>query len=251
VNKILPFIFFLTACTIQEKEQQKPFPVITVTDDEWATYEGRWLINDGIIRFELSLKTGSFGMDSYYKLRESFESDSLASGALSEGTYSSQYGLKNNELGITLHDLTPFGKGMLRYKKSQNKGTPDEMFFITRGNEELLPCDANFNPITTDWRYTLHKRSKLFTVEGYFTFEQDSAEFFERNTFERWKIGELGEFDKLKAMYNQHAMEKYEGIYLRALAYSVLDTASQREKNALVIKRIKDVGNDPEAIPLE
>ena len=130
---------------------------------------------------------------------------------------------------------------------------PDEMFFLTRGNDELLPCDDNFKPITTDRRYTLHKRSRLFTVEGYITFGQDSAEyfkqdsatFFERNTSEYWRVTDLGEFNELRLLYKKLAKEKFEGVYLKALAYSVMDT-TLREKNVLVIKRISDVGNDPD-----
>ena len=244
MKKVFTLIFLLFECTVHEKQKQEPFPVLTISDDEWATYEGRWLANDDIIRFELSLKSGAFGVDSDYKLVESFESDSLASGTTSQGMYSSYNGFANNELGICLHDLDTYSKAMhWRFKKSTDMS--DEMFFMTRGNDELLPCDDSFKPITTDRRYTLHKRSKLFTVEGYITFNQDSAVFFERNTREPWKVTDLGEFNKLRLMYKQLAKEKYEGIYLKALAYSVLERTSQREKNALVIKRIKNVGKDP------
>ncbi len=244
---IFVLIFILFACTAHEKKKQEPFPLLTISEDEWATYEGRWLTNDGLVGLELSLKTGVSGVDSFYKLHEFFLSDSLASGTGSEGMYSTYYGIVNKELGICLHDLSEYSKGnYLRFKKSQDPTMPDEMFFITRGNDELLPCDDNFKPITTDRRYTLHKRSKLFTIEGYITFHHDSTEFFERNTAEHWKVTDLGEFDKLKLMYKQLAKEKYEGVYLKALAYSVLDTTSHRGKNALVIKWVKDVGNDPD-----
>ena len=120
------------------------------------------------------------------------------------------------------------------------------MFFVTRGNDELLPCDNNFIPLTLDRRYTLHRRSNLFTVEGYFTLEHDSFEFFERNTREYWKVTDLGEFNELTVAYNKLAKEKYEGIYLKALAYSVLDSTSMRDKDVLVIKRILSLGNDPD-----
>jgi hypothetical protein len=254
MKKIVPLIFLLSACTVHEKKKQDTFSVLTISDDEWATYEGKWLVNGGIIRFELSLKSGAFGYDSYYRLSESFNSDSLACGSTSNDTYSTYNGFANKELGICLHDLGSYCKATyLRYKKSQGIDMPDEMFFLTRGNDELLPCDDKFKPITTDRRYTLHKRSKLFTVEGYLTFEQDSAAFFkqdtatffERNTFERWKVTNLGEFNELRLLYKKLAKVKFEGIYLKALAYSVLDT-TRREKNALVIKRIVDVGNDPD-----
>jgi len=241
-RKLFPMIFLLSACTIHEEKKQSSFPVLTVSEDEWATYEGRWLTKEGIMRFELSLKNGTVGIDSFYKLLESTESDSLASGTISYGIYSTYYGSAKNELHICLHGLSDYMHDVhFRIKKSN---IPDEMCFITRGNDELLPCDNGFKPITTDWRYTLHKRSKLFTIEGYITFDEDTVDFFERNTFDRWKLTELGEFNDLRTKYKQFARVKYEGIYLKALAYSVMDTTSQGGENALVIKRILNFGND-------
>lgn len=248
MNKLFLSICLVSACTVYEKEKQKPFPALTISgNDDWAIYEGQWLTKGGVIRLELSLKSGSFGYDSYYKLRESFEGDSLASGAPSHGLYSSYRGFSNNEYRICLHDVNRYDKGgYLRYKKLGNIDGKEEMFFMTRGNDELLPCDNNFNPLTRDRRYTLHRRSNLFTVEGYFTMEQDSIEFFERNTGEYWKITDLGEFNELTGGYKKLVKEKYEGIYLKALAYSVRDTTSMMGKGALVIKRIISLGNDPD-----
>lgn len=248
MNKLFLFIFLVSACTVNEKEKQKPFPALTISnDDEWATYEGKWLTNGGVIRLELSLKSGAFGYDSYYKLSESFEADSSASGTTSQGLYSSYEGLPNKEFRICLHDISTYAKGgYLRFKRWDKIDNKDEMFFMTRGTGELLPCDNNFNPLTTDRRYTLHRRLNLFTVEGYFTMEQDSIKFFERNTREYWKITDLGEFNELIVAYKKLAKEKYEGIYLKALAYTVRDTTSMTGKDALVIKRIEDLGNDPD-----
>jgi len=243
MKKILCLLFILSACEVNEQDETNLFPVLTVSDDEWASYEGRWLTKEGIIHFELSLKTGPVGLDSYYVLRESFSSDSLAHGTTSQGRYSTFYGSNDKEVGICLHNLDLYDHSVvLRYQKSPDM--PEEMFFLTRGNSELLPSDDNFKPLTTDRRYTLHKRSKLFTVEGYLTVEDDSVSFFERNTYEHWRVTNLGEFDQLSELCKQLAKEKYEGIYLKALAYSVSDTLPG--KNALAIKRLLNVGNDPD-----
>jgi hypothetical protein len=248
MKKLLVFIIFLSACTFQEKESQKPFPAITVSDDdEWTTYEGNWLTEGGVIRVELSLKTGSFGYDSYYKLRESFQSESAATGIGSQGRYSTYAGAAENEFRICLHKVsTHFKHPYVRFKRLNNVDRNNEMFFVTRGNNELLPCDNDFTPLTLDRRHALHQRSKLFTVEGYFTLEQDSIEFFERNTGENWKVTDLGEFNDLATAYDKFATEKYEGIYLRALAYTVRDAAEVTSKDALVIKQIKSLGKAPD-----
>ena len=252
MKKILILIVLISACSFDEKKTHEAFPVVTISDDEWTTYEGLWQSNDATIGLELSLEVGAPGFDSYYKLRESSVADSSASGTSSHGRYSSYHELTNMVFRIVLHDLVEFNNDLIvfnqvkyfRFKKSQN--LPDEMFFITRGTDELLPCDDNFKPITEDWQFTLHKRSRLFTVEGYITFEHDTARFFERNTRENWKVANLGELDGLKLMYKQLATQENEGIYLKALAYSILDTNPQREKNALVIKDIKSIGKDPD-----
>jgi hypothetical protein len=153
---------------------------------------------------------------------------------------------KTKELKICLHDLGDWDRNYLRYESFNGLRTTKEMFFITRGNEELLPCDNNYNPLTTDTRYTLHKRSRLLTVEGYITFENDTAEFFERNSRVRWRVADLGEFDSLEAKYKRFVMEKLQGIYLKELAYTVVDTVLFDDKEALVIKEIKAMNNDPD-----
>jgi len=194
-NKLF-LLIFLISCQVHKRDEQKPFTPLTISgDEEWITYEGKWLTKAGIIRFELSLKSGAFGYDSYYKLNESFDGDSSGSGKPSQGLYSSYDGSTKSEFRICLHDVGGYDNGgYLRFKTFNNK---DEMFFMTRGNDELLPCDSKFNPLTLDRRYTLHRRSNLFTVEGYFTMNQDSIEFFERNTREYWKITDLGEFNEI------------------------------------------------------
>lgn len=238
----------LTACAPQKKEKYEPFPLITIADEEWATYEGKWLTKDGILRLELSIQqTSSVGVDSYYILLEAFESDSSANGTKSQGKCSIYYGLTDDEIGIRLRDLALYSKGVyFRVSESKYLNLSEEMFFVTRGSNELIPCDENFKPITTDRRYTLHKRLNHFTIEGYITFYQDSVEFFERNTREYWKVADLGEFGELKSTYKQLTNENNEGMYLKALAFSVSDTTSRKGNRALVVKRIQAVGKGPD-----
>ena len=237
------FFLILIACSLPKKEERVPFPVFSIADDEWVNYEGRWLTKGGILRLELSLRAGAYGIDSDYKLRESFESDSVAHGSFSQGQYSAYLEGNSKQFKICLHDLSEYSYGNhWRYKRPNLE---EEIFFTTRGNNELLPCDENYEPITTDKRYTLHKRSKLFTIEGYMSYESDSAIFFERNTRERWFLSDLGEFEKLKSTYKELAKEEFEGVYLKALAYSVSDTSPSKRETSLVVKRIFNMGNDP------
>lgn len=237
----------MACCTTADVTNEKKITATYETNDEWATYEGRWMSQDGVVNLELSLQVGSYGYDSNYKLNESFISSALASGGPSSGKYSTKYDTKTKQLYITIKNLNKLSRGgFLHYENKLDGQSTEEMYFITRGENELIPCDNNFKPLTEDKRYTLHKRSKLFTVEGYITFEEDSATFFERNTFEYWKVAQLGEFSDLKDSYQRLAKEKDEGIYVRGLAYSIKDEEVSEKTDFLVIKRAASIGNDPE-----
>jgi len=238
------FVLLLVCCTCKPKPQQD-FVIVTTGDEEWVHYEGQWLLPKGVVYLELALKSGAQGIDATYKLHESVVTDSSASGTTTTATYTTFIGRTDSEMGIALRDLSEFSYGsFFRYRK--NEDLPEEMFFITRGQNELLPCDQDFKPLTNDKRYTLHRRSDLLTVEGYVTFEDDSVEFFERNTRKRYSMANLAEFDKIKEGYKRWAKEKHEGVYVKALAYTVVDSTG-RDKSALVIKRLLMMGAETEA----
>jgi len=57
------------------------------------------------------------------------------------------------------------------------------------------------------------------------------------------KVANLGEFNKLKNGYSNRAKENYEGVYVKALAYSVLNSSLH---DVLVMKRVVNMGNDPD-----
>ena len=243
MKKIMLLAAIVVACKVENRKEIVAFPTEPALDDEWAVYEGRWLAKEAIVRFELYLKSGTVGIDSYYRLHEKLDSDSLSSGTTSRGLYYSYAGSPDMELRIKLPGLGPYSKGTYLRYHGEDSDFPDEMYFITRGNGELIPCDNQFEPITTDWQYTLHRRSRTFTIEGYVTFEKDSTRFFERNTRERWIVTSLGEYDKLKLKYSQLAKDPNEGIYLRALAYTLVGD-SLPEKSSLTIKRIVAFGDE-------
>ena len=193
-------IFILICCSCETKPRQD-FIIVTTGDEEWTHYEGQWLSPNGEAQLQLALKTGSQNINAVYILHESFTSDSSASSTTSRATYSTYFGGRSDKsMGIVLHNLSSLTySSFFRYRKSPD--LPEEMFFVTRGQNELLPCDPEFRPLTTDKRYTLHRRSELFTVEGYVTFDADSVDFFERNTFKRYNVANLAEFSKVEAGY--------------------------------------------------
>lgn len=239
--RYLILLLFFTACSNHESKTQK-FVIVTDTNDEWVNYEGNWMTEGGMVHLELALKAGAHGLDAEYRLRESFSSDSVASGTTSNATYSTFGGRPDNTMGIVLRGLAPFThRSFFRYRESID--LPEEMFFLTRGQNELLPCDPDFKPLTSDRRYTLHRRSDLLTVEGYVTFDGDSVEFFERNAFKYYDLINLGEFNKIESGYKKWTSKPYEGMYVKALAYTVFDSTARRNQG-LVMKRVLILGSE-------
>lgn len=195
MSRIWIAILVLSGCSVSETRNQGVMLGVRDAEEEWFHYEGSWTAENGQFDVELSLRAASFGVDAPYRLRETFRADSLANGARTEALYSGTL-LANDEIAITLRDLSEYDEGrFFRYRKSTDSGP--EMYFLTRGNDELLPCDDQFRPLVTDWRYTLHRRSRLFTVEGYVTVLTDSVSFFERDVREYWRVAELGEIDEV------------------------------------------------------
>ncbi len=240
--------FLITSCIVPEKnENKKPTPCVG-EDSNRTMYEGKWKTANGILRIELSLEIGAPGVDSNFELFENMESNNSAGGAISRGEYTVFYGLQDDKIGVRLNNLQPTKTTHhFRQSKSWLFDSDEEMYFVSRGSNELLPSDKDFNVYDTAKTFALIKRfSKPFTIEGYITFTTDSTDFFERNTFEHWNVSEFGEYDSLQILYGQMEQEKFQGIYLKALAYAVKNDRSTTKNNSLVIKRILVIGKDPD-----
>ncbi len=253
MKKLIALSFILTTCS-SPKEKQVPFPVLAAPEDEWAVYEGTIITDNELeVEIELSLMQAAVGQESYFALQKDLYLKGVAYGSRSNGKYSVSYGLPEHEQGLTIIDppikikenlITDKGKKLIaegseelarKLIQEQDLLAMPELYFKTLGNEKLVQTDRNFNSKTPE--YVLFKRSGLFTVEGYVTCEDSVTEFFERNTRVNWKVASLGKIDSVKIKYVGLATEGNEGIYLKALAYSIADATSQSSK-ALVIKRL-------------
>lgn len=237
---VITFLF-LASCSREGSAPNEELFSRATNDPEWTTYEGKWKTEKGVHTLELSLKNNSNNVDAFYRLWESSEFGQQARGTTSKGEFTS-YDLPNHESGIRLRELrkSPYGSPF-RVKESSLLDLSEEMYFITRGPNELIPADKDFVPLTEDPLSTLHKALNYFTVEGYIIFDGDSVQYFEKNTREYWKVSRLGEFEKARMLYDTHTKEQFEGLYLRALAYSVYDSTMTNQQ-ALVIKTIKAAG---------
>ncbi|MEX1240973.1 MAG: hypothetical protein WEB30_14710 [Cyclobacteriaceae bacterium] len=82
----------------------------------------------------------------------------------------------------------------------------------------------------------------VFTVEGYFTVYSDTTDYFERNTLTKWPVAQLAYYNEAVAQYHALAEEPYEGIYLKALAYTVRQPdGNGKEREMLVFKKILEI----------
>ncbi len=231
-------IFILTIALFSCKEQYKkiaePFPNFLTSQNEWITYEGH-LPAEGEQEkvFELKLKPGSIGSNSYYTMHESLgEINVFAMGSLSQGVYTVLYGPKDqNIIQLNVKLLRSWSSG----KKPEYSSV--ELFFKNKGDHELVLLDSDLSEASPG--YSLVRRSNLFTVEGYITFVNDTSDFFERNTGQNWALAKLGKYPEADSTYKLLAKEKFEGIYMKALGYSVHHIAEDgKEIEALVFKNI-------------
>ena len=254
MRKWLLFLSICLSCATKEESQEQPIAYEAPEHEEWIVYEGLVRSDAGNdIKVELSLLQNATGMESVYKTVEEYISrgdDRLLTRR--KGKYSILYG-SGSDMLISLNESAGSSLGLQSsadYSISINPKLPTEkvlasarvgkLTFKTGVNSnELVLLDENSNPVSADDRYTLKKRSILFTIEGFVTVLPSASEFFEFNTRENWIVLRSGCYDEVASNYLKFAREKNEGIYLKAIAFYVedIDSAGSKVKN-LVIKRI-------------
>jgi hypothetical protein len=233
-------------------------PVVESHGQEWATFEGKVRLPNGeVLDVELSLREGSPGVESAYKLNGILLSNQHSSIVQGKGLYEASQ-LNDGMFGIRLMGAATghlvssegfFTRNIDRMRNAPFASTDYEytdFYFVTTGDGRLTLTDENYNLIVNDDSFTLFRRSDLFTIEGYFTLGPDcSLEFFERNTFKNWQVARLGVYRDLEDKYVDLAKETWEGIYMRAVAYSVADPSdtSGQHRN-LVVKKLVTMGDN-------
>lgn len=244
----------LFACTSKEKTELPPSPTVVDERAKRIIYEGIIKTKYGEGPVELSLAEAETGLTAPFDIRGNFVKDQVFT--IVRGDYSTLQGAAGNEIVLQLH-----GTIMSTVGKNPKKGTVEaykpevndlDLFFVTDGGNKLVLVDENFDRIADDNRYTLFRRLRLFTIEGYVTFENTSTEFYEQNTNENWTVAPLGKYANAQKIYDSLVTQKSEGMYLKALAYAIESDSSFDEprKNyatygigseLLVIKKILEM----------
>jgi hypothetical protein len=203
-------ILGLFSCSKSSRKISEPFPNFPATDVDWVTYEGILPSENGKdILVELHLAPAAPGMDSYYRIEETLDSSSslrtpFSMSSASRGTYSVLFGSPGHNI-IQIKDRTLIGSIMRGREFSPANRVVRDLFLKTYGDHELVLVDENFQE--SDPRYTLFRRSDLFTVEGYFTVYNDTTDYFERNTLKKWGVARLGCFEEAMTKYHLLATE--------------------------------------------
>lgn len=240
-------VLALISCSRSSRTSRESFPDYGTRDEDWISYEGVLPSKDGSqVLVTLQLMPGPPGMDSYFRLNETLGvpgERNIPMGMInSKGKYSVLLGPGGDHLiHITRRRLS--GSLMIgRVYHSSDQIAED--LFLKGDNDRLRLVNSNFEPINPE--YTLFRRSDLFTVEGYVTVYNDTtAEFYERNTHKNWPVAPLARYDEAATKYRLRAKEKFEGIYVKALSYSVAQLNSDGEHvDALVFKKILSM-DDP------
>ncbi|HEU5291366.1 MAG TPA: hypothetical protein VFU05_12025 [Cyclobacteriaceae bacterium] len=241
MKKILPLIL-LFACSNKEKVETPPPPTVANEKVKKIFYEGTIKSKYGEGPIELALAEIETGLSSSFELKGDIMKDKLF--GMATGEYSTLSGAASNEVILQLHGrFFMMGRAQKAPKKEAVEFKPElnelDLFFVTEGGNKLVLVDEDFDRIAEDNRFTLYKRSRLFTAEGYITFEDTRTEFFEQNTNERWNVAPLGVYGDAQHIYDSLVSQKFEGMYMKALAYSVESDSSDKE--LLVIKKILDM----------
>ena len=256
--KILIYFVLLGIFSCQSESPRERIASLEQQDEKaWVVYEGRIpLDGKSNLCVEVAMLASEQLGEGSYELKEFLEEDGLRSLASAfKGKYYTLYGetpyeqvvqFRNSsrEAGLKRTYLTPGFRG--DFTNSQIRMIREEMFRQTdltvkvQGKNTLFVLDENLRPITTDHEFSLHKRtSKLFTVEGYFRHNGDTADFLEMNTKEKWAVSKLGDYRQAIRQYHLLAKNKFEVTYLKGIAYSIRQTNKEgKTVDALVLKKI-------------
>lgn len=243
------FVLLLAAC------QEKPIPADSfVSNPSTLSFEGRVPLGNGQFLYQelLLLPDANIG-EGHYSLTESVESEN-DNQILSQltGQYSSVYGAgaDSTSILITLHH-SGLDEGVKRIYKADPtvRIVTEEMFrrkdvvFVSQSDHHLVLLDNRLKPIATDPEYNLYRRrSRPFTVEGYFTHAGYSAELLEINTNEKWPVAKMGDYQVALQQYYQLRKEKFERLYVKAVAFSTIMTDDAgKPREVLVLKKMVEM----------
>lgn len=218
----------------------EPYPNYLIKDEDWIVYEGTLPSSYGPdVHVELSFFPDAPGFDSPYQM---MEYPNAGSPTEYQGWIGSRgrYIVLSSPEGQIIHisDRSFIKAISMRGELPMPEIGKENLYLKSEGEHELIFLDEKLKK--SSGNYVLTRRaSPLFTVEGYFSVYNDTTDFFERNTGKEWSVAKLAEYDEAVKNYDYLSKEKFEGVYLKALAYTVRHLNQEgKEIDALVFKKI-------------
>lgn len=221
------------------------------------SYEGRVPLDDSSsLYLELTMFPAVEPGEGRYDLKEFVEKgNTFRQSSSFEGRYSTLYGDSpedrvvqfRNSAGNEGYKRTYIAPGFMgNITDSRLKMIRTEPFRTTdlavriSPEKKLIILDDHLRPVSLESEFNLVRcTSKLFTLEGYFRHNGDSADFYEMNTREAWAVTKYGDYRKAIRQYHQLTSDKFEVTYLKAVGFSTSHTNKEgREIDALVIKKV-------------
>lgn len=231
-------------------------------------YEGRVPLDEKRhLYIELSISEARQTGEGSFRLEEFLEEDNKRSPVAScVGNYSTLFGSNPEERLLQLHN-TGHPKPLKRKYLSHGSGGSrtssntrmirEEPFRGTdlalgiEGNNRLIVLNRDLQPVSLEREHNLIKRtSRIFTIEGYFRHNGDSADFHELNTEDTWAVTKFGDYQTAIRQYYQLTQRKFQVTYMKAIGFSISHIDKQgREVEALVIKKVLQMTSTPHEFP--
>lgn len=251
------------SCQTETKRAEISLPDLAA-DRLWMVYEGRVPLDANTnLHIELSMLPSTGSGEGHYQLKESTETgETMTSVSSFTGKYSSFYGQTPDEIYVQLHN-SAHEKGLKRTHSVRSSGGNGEPSRISMIREEVfrktdlvvmirsinmaVVVDDRMNPLTLEPYTNLTRRtSPLFTVEGYFRHNGDTADFAEMNTRETWAVSKRGEYLKAIRQYYQLTKKKFDVTYMKAIGFTIRHTDKEgKEVDALVLKKVLQMTAPP------
>ena len=258
IMKQFTCLLLVAICSCENRDRAtEEFAITTEENNTRISYEGRVPLDDSIhLYIELTMWPGIEPGQGRYELAEFVETGNTFGQPLSfRGRYSTLYGDTPEDRVVQFgnsaanhgYKRTYIGPGFrgnitdsrLRMIRTEPFRTTDLTVRISP-EKKLIVLDDQLRPISLEREFNLVRRnSKLFTLEGYFRHNGDSADFLEMNTHETWAVTKYGDYRKAIRQYHQLTSNKFDVTYLKAVGFSISHTNKQgREIEALVIKKV-------------
>ena len=262
MRKLFYFILIAAFSCENSRNPRGELPFSPKENLSWFAYEGRVPLDEKRhLYLELSISGAAQTGEGSFHLEEFLEEDSKRSAvASSNGSYSTLFGANPDERILQFHNtghtqpltrkyLIQGFKGNRKIREEPFRGS--DLAVRSEGNNKLIVLNKDLQPVSLDREHNLIKRaSRIFTIEGYFRHNGDSADFYELNTGDACPVTKLGDYHTAIRQYYQLTERKFEVTYMKGIGFSISHTDERgRQIEALVVKKVLQMTSTTDEFP--